>query len=99
MKKLEEALDPKLVDSYTGAGGKEYSYLETNEVINQHNRIFGHGNWYYRVKAGPTLCQVEHVDGDTGAIRSGTSITRRLWRCTSSTARCSATRGSALSIR
>ena len=71
VKKLEEALDPKLVDSYTGAGGKEYSYLETNEVINQHNRIFGHGNWYYRVKAGPTLCQVEHVDGDTGAIRSG----------------------------
>ena len=71
VKQLEESLDPKLVDSYTGAGGKEYSYLETNEVINQHNRIFGHGNWYYRVKAGPTLCQVEHVDADTGAIRRG----------------------------
>ncbi len=68
---LQEALDPKLVDSYTGAGGKEYSYLETNEVINQHNRIFGHGNWYYRVKAGPTLYRVEHVDSDTGAIRTG----------------------------
>ena len=68
---LKEALDPKLVDSYTGAGGKEYSYLETNEVINQHNRIFGHGNWYYRVKAGPTLCRVEHVDAQTGAIRTG----------------------------
>lgn len=71
VKQLEEALDPKLVDSYTGAGGKEYSYLETNEVINQHNRIFGHGNWYYRVKAGPTFVSVEHVDADTGAIRRG----------------------------
>ena len=71
VKQLEESLDPKLVDSYTGAGGKEYSYLETNEVINQHNRIFGHGNWYYKVKAGPTLYQVEHVDADTGAIRRG----------------------------
>ena len=70
-KQLQESLDPKLVDSYTGAGGKEYSYLETNEVINQHNRIFGHGNWYYRVKAGPTLYQVEHVDANTGAIRRG----------------------------
>ena len=68
---LQEALDPKLVDSYTGAGGKEYSYLETNEVINQHNRIFGHGSWHYRVKAGPTLYRVEHVDSDTGAIRTG----------------------------
>ncbi len=71
VKQLEESLDPKLVDSYTGAGGKEYSYLETNEVINQHNRIFGHGNWYYRVKSGPTFCEVEHVDADTGAIRRG----------------------------
>ena len=71
VKQLEESLDPKLVDSYTGAGGKEYSYLETNEVINQHNRIFGHGNWYYRVKAGPTFVSVEHVDAGTGAIRRG----------------------------
>ena len=71
VKQLRESLDPKLVDSYTGAGGKEYSYLETNEVINQHNRIFGHGNWHYRVKAGPTLYRIEHVDDNTGAIRRG----------------------------
>ena len=71
VQKLQESLDPKLVDSYTGASGKEYSYLETNEVINQHNRIFGHGNWHYKVKAGPTLYCVEHVDDNTGAIRKG----------------------------
>ena len=71
VQQLQEELDPKLVDSYTGAGGKEYYYLETNEVINQHNRIFGHGNWHYRVKAGPTLYRVEHVDDNTGAIRMG----------------------------
>ena len=71
VQQLQESLDPKLVDSYTGAGGKEYSYLETNEVINQHNRIFGHGNWYYRVKSGPTHFYVEHVNADTGAIRRG----------------------------
>ena len=65
---LEEDLDPTLVSSYNGPGGKELSYIEAHAAITNANRIFGHGAWGPRVLEGPTLHSIKISDPSTGVI-------------------------------
>ena len=44
-RELAKPLDPSLVSQRRGRAGRDYSYIEGHTVIDQANRIFGHGGW------------------------------------------------------
>jgi hypothetical protein len=46
--KLNSPLNPSLIKTRKGGGGKDLSYLEGHVVIAQAHSIFGPGNWAYR---------------------------------------------------
>ena len=46
-----------------------FHYLEGHTVIDQANRIFGHGGWGYELTGDVTLRQFETVDPRTGEVR------------------------------
>ena len=66
---LGQPLNPDLVSQRKGGGGKFYDYLEGHAVIDQANRIFGHGGWGYELVGDVTLRQVETVDTQTGEVK------------------------------
>ena len=49
---LGQPLDPGIVSRRKGRGGKFFDYLEGHVVIDQANRIFGHGGWGYELVGG-----------------------------------------------
>ncbi len=65
---LGQPLDPTMVSQREGAGGKQLSYIEAWMAIDQANRIFGYGNWGYRVLGGPDLQQIDIMNPSTGEI-------------------------------
>ena len=68
--KLNEDLDPSLVKSYEGPGGKTLYYIEAHTAISNANRIFKPANWGPRVLEGPTLHQIRITDWQTGQIKA-----------------------------
>ena len=66
---LEEPLDPALVSHRKGRAGRTYSYLEGHTVIDEANRIFGHGGWGYELMGDVVLREVEQADAKTGELR------------------------------
>ena len=66
--KLNEDLDPSLIKSYGGPGGKTIYYIEAHAAISNANRIFRPANWGPRVLEGPTLNRIEITDYQTGQI-------------------------------
>ena len=66
---LGQPLEPALVSQRKGRGGKFYDYLEGHVVIEQANRIFGHGGWGYELVGDVTLRQIETVDAQTGEVK------------------------------
>ena len=66
---LGQSLEPALVSQRKGRGGKFYDYLEGHVVIEQANRIFGHGGWGYELVGDVTLRQIETVDAQTGEVK------------------------------
>ena len=65
---LGQPLEQKLVSQREGAGGMQLSYIEAWVAIEQANRIFGYGNWGYRVLRGPELQRIDIANPTTGEI-------------------------------
>ena len=65
---LSQPIDPTLVSQRKGRGGRTFDYLEGHAVIDQANRIFGHGGWGYELAGDVTLRRIETVDAQTGEI-------------------------------
>ena len=66
---LSQPLDPALVSQRKGRGGRVFDYLEGHAVIDQANRIFGHGGWGYELVGDVTLRRIETVDTKTGEVK------------------------------
>ena len=66
---LGQPLDPSLVSQRKGRGGRVFDYLEGHAVIDQANRIFGHGGWGYDLVGDVTLRRIETVDTNTGEVK------------------------------
>jgi DNA recombination protein Rad52 len=79
---LSQPLDPSRVSKRTGAGSRQLSYLETYDVINHLNSIFGYDGWSDYLtgieRIGPTLwratVRIEAHIGDTLVTHSDTGI-------------------------
>ena len=67
--KLSQPLDPSLVSQRRGRAGRGYSYIEGHTVIDQANRIFGHGGWGFDLAGEVVLREIENVDPKTGEVR------------------------------
>jgi DNA repair and recombination protein RAD52 len=62
---LERTLNPLLVSTRKGSSGSTLKYIEGHDAIDQANRIFGYGQWGYRV----IRCQMVSIaDGATGEV-------------------------------
>ena len=68
LEELDKDLDPSLIKSYEGPGGKTLYYIEAHAAISNANRIFKHANWGPRVLEGPTLHHIQITDRQTGQI-------------------------------
>ena len=66
---LGQPLDPALVSQRKGRGGRVFDYLEGHVVIDQANRIFGHGGWGYELAGDVTLRRIETVNPQTGEVK------------------------------
>ena len=69
IEKLGQPLDPGLVSQRKGRAGRTYSYIGAHTVIDQANRIFGHGGWGYEPVGEVALREIEDVDGQTGEVK------------------------------
>ncbi|MYC38308.1 MAG: hypothetical protein F4X66_15560 [Chloroflexi bacterium] len=67
--KLGQPLDASLVSQRRGRGNRSVSYLEGRTVIDQANRIFGHGGWGHEVVGEVTLRDLDQVNTQTGEVR------------------------------
>ena len=67
--KLSQPLDPSLVSQRRGRAGRDYSYIEGHTVIDQANRIFGHGGWGFDLAGEVVRREIENVDPKTGEVR------------------------------
>lgn len=62
---LDKTLNPLLVSQRKGNSGTTLKYIEGHDAIDQANRIFGYGEWGYRV----LRCQMVSIaDGATGEV-------------------------------
>lgn len=66
--KLAQPLDPALVSSRKGRGGRSFAYVEGHAAIAQGNRIFGYGGWGYELVGDVTYREVKSVDARTGEV-------------------------------
>ena len=66
---LTQPIDPAIVSQRQGRAGMVYHYLEGHTVIDQANRIFGHGGWGYELIGDVILREFEAVDPRTGEVR------------------------------
>ena len=67
------ALALRLVSQRRGRAGMVFHYLEGHTVIDQANRIFGHGGWGYDLVGDVTLRQFETVDSRTGEVKTSSA--------------------------
>ena len=70
---LAQPLDLAIVSQRKGRAGMIYHYLEGHTVIDQANRIFGHGGWGYELVSDVTLRQMETVDSRTGEVKASSA--------------------------
>ena len=70
---LAQPLDLGLVSQRKGRAGMIYHYLEGHTVIDQANRIFGHGGWGYGLVGEVTLRQFETLDSRTGEVKTSSA--------------------------
>ena len=70
---LAQPLDLAIVSQRKGRAGMVYHYLEGHTVIDQANRIFGHGGWGYDLVGDVTLRQFETVDPRTGEMKTSSA--------------------------
>lgn len=63
---LASSLDPKYISTDRDDGSQ---YLPGYLLIDQANRIFGEGNWWYQLTADPELHLLETTNHATGEIR------------------------------
>ena len=67
--KLAQPLDASLVSQRRGRGNRSVSYLEGRTVIDQANRIFGHGGWGHEVVGDVILRDLDQVNAQTGEVK------------------------------
>ena len=67
--KLADPLDEGLVSQRRGRKGRTFAYLEGSTVIEQANRVFGHGGWGYELVGDVVLREGESVDQETGEAK------------------------------
>ena len=65
---LAQPLDPALVRERVKEDGTVFAYLEGEVVVNQANRIFGHGGWGAEAVSEPRYQPVEVVDPESGEV-------------------------------
>ena len=70
---LAQPLDLAIVSQRRGRAGMVYHYLEGHTVIDQANRIFGHGGWGYDLVGDVSLRQFETVDSRTGEVKTSSA--------------------------
>lgn len=66
---LTQPLDPKLVATRKGGKGRLVPYIEGYQVINQANRIFGHGRWGAEVLGAVGSRELTRLDTKTGEVQ------------------------------
>ena len=76
-RELAKPLDASLVSQRRGRAGRNYSYIEGHTVIDQANRIFGHGGWGFDLAGEVVLREIENVDPKTGEVRAPAPTARR----------------------
>ena len=69
IEKLSQPLAPGLISQRKGRAGRTYSYIEAHTVIDQANRIFGHGGWGYEPVGEVALREIDNVDEQTGEVK------------------------------
>ena len=67
--RLADPLDEGLVSHRKGRRGRSFAYLEGRTVIDQANRVFGHGGWGYDLAGEVALREGESVDQETGEAK------------------------------
>ena len=67
--KLAQPLDASLVSQRRGRGNRSFSYVEGRTVIDQANRIFGHGGWGHEVVGDVTLRELDQVNTQTAEVK------------------------------
>ena len=67
--KLAQPLDASLVSQRKGRGNRSFSYVEGRTVIDQANRIFGHGGWGHELVGDLTLRELDQVNAQTGEVK------------------------------
>ena len=67
--KLAQPLDASLVSQRRGRGNRSVSYLEGRTVIDQANRIFGHGGWGHEVVGDVVLRDLDQLNAQTGEVK------------------------------
>ena len=77
--RLADPLDEGLVSQRRGRGNRSFAYLEGSTVIEQANKVFGHGGWGYELVGDVTVREGESVDRETGEAKS--------WRAYAATVR------------
>ena len=70
---LTQPIDPSIVSQRRGRAGMVYHYLQGHTVIDQANRIFGHGGWGYELAGDVTFRQFETVDPRTGEVKKASA--------------------------
>ena len=67
--RLADPLDEGLVSQRRGRGNRSFAYIEGSTVIEQANRVFGHGGWGYELVGDVTVREGESVDRETGEAK------------------------------
>lgn len=61
---LDKDLNPLLISERKGGGGSTLKHIEGHNAIDQANRIFGYGNWGYRVISCKPINLIDPASGE-----------------------------------
>jgi DNA repair and recombination protein RAD52 len=64
IKELDKDLNPLLISERKGGGGSTLKHIEGHNAIDQANRLFGYGNWGYRVLSCKPVNLIDPSSGE-----------------------------------
>ena len=64
IKNLDQDLNPLLISERKGGGGSILKHIEGHNAIDQANRLFGYGNWGYKVISCKPVNLIDPMSGE-----------------------------------